>query len=89
MNCSSKIIKAHTIAEKNLKKLQTETEELYTFNDHAFVEEFDIEHVDLFYKKINPTTASKYTMFCGNHDNLIFQILRMIIRFFSRKKKST
>lgn len=87
MNCSPKIIKAHTIAEKNLKKLQTETEELYTFNDHAFVEEFDIEHVDLFYKKINPTTASKYTMFCGNHDNLIFSDIENDNKVFFKKEK--
>ena len=87
VNCSSKIIKAHTIAEQNLKKLQTEIEELYTFNDHAFVEEFEIDHVDLFYKKIAPTTASKYTMFCGNHDNLIFSEIENNNHVFVKKEK--
>lgn len=80
------IIAAHTISQKNLKNGTDNSHEyLYTFHDHAFIEHYEPDAVDLYYKKAPIRQLSKFHMYCHSHDDSLFKDIEKDNVIFSSK----
>lgn len=67
-NCSSKIIKAHSIQENRYLKEISVDGQVLSFNFISFSEKFEVS-----LKEIGKGKASIFTGFCKDHDNVIFK----------------
>ena len=83
-NCDNFIKEAHTMSEGKVFKNLSNKKPVITFNEHAPLSLISLKNISMYYiKQSAKRKASKYPIFCNNHDDWLFKEIEKSTQSFA------